>query len=545
MKTLIVLIALVLVSGCAEEKSISSAVANEVSLLDSELTALVNSNETLNVSYYEDLVQRVNELEIVVAGEDLDRLRERLYTIHTRFLSDKVCMQIGDECCIGDSCSVSTASCDGEKTVLGCNTDCTPITDCIVEEEKDTTELTSLENEIDILLEAKNLIGSDHYQEILDKYKLLEDLDDGSVKTKLDQLMEFTPDYTPIEEEELPDDYIAARPDPEYDNFLWTLPSTASSVRLSLPASITEFLFNEHGGIGGYGLHSGGHPEGLDHTWIELKPGTPVKSWADGTVQQVQYNGNPPDGEYHIYIDYGQNLMGIHMEVMTPYVEKGQEVKNGQEVGLGMSFSPDQSSAEMSLVDFGRTDGVRAWGGGSYVSVFDYLKNEDKQLLVTIYRERVIDTWMRDGTRVWGFEPSEPYLTNRLLIHEEGRLNGSWYLTSHKWEEGGPKDIFSFVEADHPYFKGNVFRAIDDTGDFGFKGEFEVDYLAGQIKMISDSSIEYGIFDIDESGERPTLTLQYQEGSYPVSFTDPLVYTLRSNIPRREDAVRLGSLDSV
>lgn len=52
----------------------------------------------------------------------------------------------------------------------------------------------------------------------------------------------------------------------------------ASSLRLSLPAGIDDFLFGEHGGIGGYGLHAGGHIEGLDHVWIELRPVTPVKT---------------------------------------------------------------------------------------------------------------------------------------------------------------------------------------------------------------------------------------------------------------------------
>jgi len=84
------------------------------------------------------------------------------------------------------------------------------------------------------------------------------------------------------------DNYVPAAPDPEFDYFTWTLPAGASSIRLSLPADIDDFLFDEHGGIGGFGLHAGGHIEGLDHAWIELKPGTPVKSW-----QTALWKGSP------------------------------------------------------------------------------------------------------------------------------------------------------------------------------------------------------------------------------------------------------------
>jgi hypothetical protein len=202
-----------------------------------------------------------------------------------------------------------------------------------------------------------------------------------------------------------PRDGPSAGPDPEFDYFTWTLPVGASPLRLSLPADIDDFLFGEHGGIGGYGLHAGGHIEGLDHVWIELKPRTPVRSWADGVVQDVRYQGPPVGGEYHITIDYGQNLIGIHMEVMTPYVAKGDRMSRGQEVGRGMSFDPHQSSVEQSLIDLGRTDGVKAWGGGVYVSPFDYLEREDKLTLIEAYMKQVIEPYKHSGEEMWGFHP--------------------------------------------------------------------------------------------------------------------------------------------
>ncbi|MFC1941926.1 M23 family metallopeptidase [Chloroflexota bacterium] len=348
-----------------------------------------------------------------------------------------------------------------------------------------------------------------------------------------------------------PTEIIPARPDPEFDNFTWTLPTGASSLRLSLPADINDFLFNYHGGIGGYGLHAGGHIEGLDHVWIELKPGIPVKSWADGFVQDIRYNGPPGEGEFSITIDYGHNLLGIHMEVMTPYVEKGDTVSRGQEVGMGMSFDPHQSSAEMSLVDKGRYDGVQAWDSGVYVSPFDYLEEQDKHLLVEAYKQYVIDPYIRSDNKVWGFEPYQPYLTNNLFLHDENkdRLTGAWYLTSSNWESGYPNDLLTFIEADNPYYKENVVMAMDDSdgnGDDRFiNGTFEVDYNLGRI-MIKDNygPTLYGIFEIDESGDRAKLKIDYREKTYPTQFSeDALIYIERSNAGRRGDATGLGILE--
>ncbi len=327
-----------------------------------------------------------------------------------------------------------------------------------------------------------------------------------------------------------PEEYIPAAPDPAYDYFTWTLPTGASSVRLSLPAYIDNFLLSSEGGIGGYGIHAGGHIEGLDHVWIELIKGVPFKSWADGTITDIRWN----NGEYHIYIDYGDNLEGIHMEVETPYVSVGDHVTRGQVIGLGGSFGGECSSAELTLIDRGRTDGPTPWGGGANVSPFDYLRPADKQLLVDTYKEKVIDPYVASGTRAWGFQPEQPYLTNNIFIHDgnEGKLTGSWYLTSAEFAVGYPNDYFFFMEASNPYYTGNVVKAQDRDlmgGDHTIReGTFEVDYAAGRVKMINPDSwpekTYYGIFQIDESNDQAVLKIEYQEGSYPSSFSSNALY---------------------
>ena len=407
--------------------------------------------------------------------------------------------------------------------------------------------VSDLENEMNILIKAGNIIGPEHYADIEDRVLALE----GSItseeiaglKEKLSKLADLTPSGSsqPVdgsapapdpetgdnEPEATPVDYEPAGPDPAYDNFTWTLPVTASPVRLSLPTDVDNFLFSQDGGIGGYGLHAGGHIEGLDHVWIELKPGTPLKSWADGVVTDISYNGPPGEGEYHIKIDYGDNLIGIHMEVGESYFEVGDRVARGQEIGMGMSFVPTQSSGEMALIDLGRNDGVRVHGGGVYVSPFDYLQEPDKTDIINAYKTQVIEPYVNTGVKIWGFEPYQPYLTNSVFLHDdnEGRLPGVWYLTSSEWEIAYPNDQLTFIEADNPYFTGNVVLARDPgylfSAEWHIKGTFEVDYATGRLIISRDYYPDlYGIFEIDESGDLAVLTIEYQEDYYPQAFSE-------------------------
>ena len=352
----------------------------------------------------------------------------------------------------------------------------------------------------------------------------------------------------------LPPTEASVKPDPLTDNFTYTLPPEASALRLSLPAKIEDIFYSEKTGIGGFGLHAGGHIEGLDHVWIALKPGTVVKSWADGTVIDVRLSGMVEQGEYHITIDYGQNLIGIHMEIEKPLVKVGDSVKRGQEIGYGMSFDPRQSSAEFALVDLGRTDGVKYGGGGVYVSPFDYLEDSEKMKLVEAYKKYVIEPYLKEGKKSCFFNPYQPYLTNKLFLHQrnEGKLSGEWYCISSKWDQGFPNDILTFIETKNPYYSGNVVLAADDRDeggktDWSLEGTFEVDYEKRRVKITNyDGTIYFGIFEIDESEDRAKLKIEYQKGYYPTEFSSKaLIYIERTNLPRRDDAFSLGLIDSM
>lgn len=362
---------------------------------------------------------------------------------------------------------------------------------------------------------------------------------------------ELTRDTLNDSEEEFVWTPIEWEPDPLTWNMTSILPPEASPVRLKLPIPIDSLYGFRWAGIGGMGLHAGGHIEGLDHVWIETTHSEPIGSWANGTVMWVQFSGDIEMGEYHIGIDYGNNLTGVHMEVATPLVEVGDYVEIGDPVGYGWEFWDGIQSAELSLVDNGRTDGIKS-GNGVYVSPFDYLVETDRIALAAAYIENVIEPYMDAGFQNGMFEPAQPYFTNRLLIHygHEGKLHGEWYLVSQNWSAGYPNDMITIIEAKNAYFEGAIIRGMDDFSEGGvsnwnINSDLHIDYENGRLWFMSwTEKRTYGIFDVDESGDRAILRIEYQTSSYPTEFSDnALTYTERSYIPRRMDAGLLGVRD--
>ncbi|MCW4012324.1 MAG: M23 family metallopeptidase, partial [Candidatus Bathyarchaeota archaeon] len=293
------------------------------------------------------------------------------------------------------------------------------------------------------------------------------------------------------------------------------------------------------------------HIEGLDHVWIESTSTMPVMSWANGTVEYVEQGGDEEGGEYHIGISYGDNLFGVHMEILTPLVEEGDIVAQGDPIGYGMDYFGGLQSAELSLLDYGRTDGVYNGGSGVYVSPFDYLVDSERVALAEAYIENVIEPLVETGVYLGMFDPAQPYFTNPLLIHygHDGRLQGEWYLISENWTTGYPNDIITIIEAENPYYSGAKIFGMDDESmggmdNWNFASELQIDYETSRIQWTdNDGQKAYGIFSIDESEERAKLTIQYQKGTYPTEFTDAAQqYIERSYLSRRRDAVELGVL---
>jgi len=361
------------------------------------------------------------------------------------------------------------------------------------------------------------------------------------------QIENSNPEPLPDEEDSgpLPEPYMG---DPATDNITSLLPPDASPLRLSLPASIDDIFCNLEAGTGGSGLHAGGHKEGLDHVWIEIKEGIPVRSWADGTVKSIDFVGDPDHGEYFIEIDYGYNLTGEHMEVSETLVEVGDSVERGQPVGYGMTFFEGLQSAELSLIDHGKRDGVWA-DNGVYVSPYDYLEDSEKQALVVAYKTWFIERYEQEQPTSWLFQSYQPYLTNELFLHNdnEGKLTGEWYLVSDNWTFGYPNDMLAIQEVKNSYYTGNIILGVDDDyvnerASWCIHGTFTVNYELDRIKIENeDFQVYYGIFKIDESEPRARLRIQYSKDGYPTEFTDEVLeYVERWNYSRRHDAELLG-----
>lgn len=325
------------------------------------------------------------------------------------------------------------------------------------------------------------------------------------------------------------------------------VPEHGSSVRLGLPVPVEQILFTETSGIGGFGIHAGGHKEGLDHVWMSVTEDAIIGSWGDGVVTNVIPSGDIELGEHMITVYYGDGLYGHHGEILNPLVAVDDEVNEGDPIGIGMQFTPGIQSAEFGLYDQNRRDGLGD-DSGSNVSPFDYLRDDVKQQLVERYTRDVLPH-LAQGFSWAAQNPWEPYLTNPILIHDnhEGTLAGEWLL-NEQWADGGHPDILTFLDVDHQYYRGRRVAAMDDTGAIRrWWGTWDADYELNRVMIHSEGPIVYyGIFELDESGERAILKLEYREGTYPTAFSEnAATYIERAPLSRRADAVQLGVLENM
>ena len=318
------------------------------------------------------------------------------------------------------------------------------------------------------------------------------------------------------------------------------VPEGASKARLKLPASIDKIALNE---IGAFGAHHGGHLEGLDHEWIGVEEGMPVGSWGNG---EVVYVGppNPGQTDYFVVIYYGDGLWGTHMAVKTPLVKEGDKVKAGDPVAYGLTFGidPEYQFAEFNLADQHRQDGVKHYNkfvNGAFVSPFDYLEEDEKKKLEDEWRKNILEH-ISKGERTGIIEPWEPYLTNPMLIHQNRTVIGEWYLRDRKWAKDEFPDVLTLLSANTKYYaKNRITGVTDKTGETQLSGTWEVDYKSNKI-IIKDemhNSILYGIFELDETGPRAILKIEYQKENYPVSFSDnAMTYIERDDFGKSGDS---------
>ena len=320
------------------------------------------------------------------------------------------------------------------------------------------------------------------------------------------------------------------------------VPAWGSPVRLDLPVPIDSIVLGPTGGLGFFGAHEGGHVEGLDHVWIPLRSPMVVRSWADGTVLDIQNI----DGSYYIDINYGHGLVGKHQVASHPLVSVGQQVKAGDPVAQA-------STAEFNLVDYNRSDGVRTdTTGGSSVSPFDYLKPDVQAALIARHIGQVVTPYFSRGVEAGNSRPWEPNLTNKLLFHADhrGTFQGEWLCTNKGWSVADPSyfDVIAIHDVTNAY---GHFQHIDledvNTALPGTKGLQDGTWVPGDsagkfIVTLRYSNVQYfARYAVDESGPRAKLTIEWKVGSYPASISpNAAVYIERRNVYLGLDAKLLG-----
>lgn len=343
---------------------------------------------------------------------------------------------------------------------------------------------------------------------------------------------------------------VAAKPTTfTADSWTQPVPSWGSPVRLGLPVPLASIVLGPGGGFGAFGAHEGGHVEGLNHIWIPTVAGTTVGSWAAGKVTKIEDMGDRGLGngvhEWFISIDYGQGLVGKHLDVDTPLVKVGDTLREGDAVARA-------PSAEFMLIDNNRTDGERTdTNGGSPVSPFDYLRPDLQQQVIARHIAEVVTPFFVKGQAVGNSHPWEPALTNKMLYHADfrGQIAGEWILTNKGWSVVDPLyfDVMAIHDVTNAYGTFRNAEMMDhDWGMPGSKRTVDVTWSApdgaGKVVMqVANGAKYYGLYAVDESSGRAKLTIQWQTGGYPAAITsNAAVYVERGPIYLQGDAQKLG-----
>lgn len=329
------------------------------------------------------------------------------------------------------------------------------------------------------------------------------------------------------------------------------IPSWGSSVRLALPVPLGSIVLGPGGGLGAFGGHQGGHTEGLNHVWIPTTGTiTTVGSWADGTVTKIEDTGaftpGNPQHEYFVTVDYGNGLVGKHLDATQVLVTLGAHVKQGDPVVRG-------ATAEFMLIDNNRTDGERSGPtNGSFVSPFDYLRDADKNALIARFQAEVIAPWFSTGKSAGNSRPWEPALTNPSLFHarQMGTVAGEWILTNKGWHstpDPSYYDLMTIFDVTNSYGHWQRIEAGDHDWSLpGNKNNASASWTAPDgpgtmIVTFFGKPAMYARYSTDDTGTRSKLTIKWKAGSYPASISAAAaVYVTRSATYLGADAALLG-----
>jgi len=338
------------------------------------------------------------------------------------------------------------------------------------------------------------------------------------------------------------------------------VPEDGSQTRLKLPYENDELLLDD-APITGFGAHAGQHIEGLDHVWIPVQSQTVSRAWGKGEVKRIEKIGYIGE-EFMVTIDYGGGLRCVNGELGSVSVAKGQQVSFGDPIGIVRDLYglPGIGEIEIYCSDSKRSTGTITSNDDNKsiaVSPFDYLEVSDRVRLEKLYEERIVRPYLIakkfDGE---SWSPVEPFLTNRIMVHEPNKITGEWFLVNQQYN-GQDLSLMSFIESRNKYHTGTAFHLRAETFEnFEVKvyidGDYESDYAGQQGKLVlhdrRDKQTYYALFEINENVGRdvfgqPRAQMKFEWSSQPVTaFSDKArTYQERSLINPRNEAAQLGN----
>jgi len=351
----------------------------------------------------------------------------------------------------------------------------------------------------------------------------------------------FKEEYSPPEraQEEIP--------------WFFTDPRLNRTANLSLPINIEDLADDPSlGPIGPWGVHGGNHPEGFDHTSFIFTKKAPIYAPDYGIVVEIEER-HKDDIKLIIFHNYTIATWWDHFgEVL---VSVNDTVEKGEIIGYARYYEEREVYLiDWGVVDFNNDTGTlftryREYKNGSMVPPFDYISKAERDAIYQKFNETMLQPFLR-GEFVPFMTKAEHNLVNPIFPERmsEDDIAGVWVYNGY-WEPNGYPEILTFIHRNTKYF-GEVFHAVYadflniwyfDTWDATY--EVDTNVTPHRIKIIFDYGgpngvrVLCGIYEIDTSGDRLKLRIEFRNDTYPTSFTEnAAIYLMRTRDSPLSDA---------
>jgi len=335
--------------------------------------------------------------------------------------------------------------------------------------------------------------------------------------------------------------------------WVFTDPRLNRIANLSLPINIEDLADDPSlGPIGPWGMHGGNHPEGYDHTGFIFTKKAPIYAPDYGIVVRIEEQSEDDIAvlifnNYTIATELGH--LGEVLVSVNDTVEKGEIIGYARYYEEGGVYLID-----WSVIDYNNDTGplftqYREYKNGSFVPPFDYISKAERDAIYKKFNETMLQPFLQ-GEFVPAMTKAEHNLVNPIFPKRmsEDDITGVWVYNGY-WEPNGYPEILTFIHRNTKYF-GEVFHAVYadflniwyfDSWDATY--EINTSISPHRIKITFDYGgpngvgVLYGIYEIDTSGDRLKLKIEFRNDTYPTSFTEnAAIYLMRTRDHPLSDA---------